>query len=73
MEQEITVSVDGDLLDMALYRHFEREVPGLVEDTLARNPGLAALGPRLPAGTVIRVKTPDPRERSAPRRIVRLW
>lgn len=73
MEQELIVSVDGDMLDMVLYRHFEREVPGLVEDTLARNPGLAALGPRLPVGTRVMVKTPDPRERSAPRRIVRLW
>ncbi|GJD78028.1 tail protein X [Methylobacterium gregans] len=47
-------------LDLLLFLRFRREVPGLLEDTLARNPGLAALGPVLPYGTAVVVAIPDP-------------
>ncbi|MBB4041999.1 phage tail protein X [Microvirga flocculans] len=47
-------------LDLLLYRRFGREVPGLVEKTLDRNPGLADHGPYLPIGTQVTVEIPEP-------------
>lgn len=49
-------SVDGDVLDGVVWRHYGR-IPGAVEQVLAANPGLAALGPVLPPGT--RVELPE--------------
>lgn len=42
----------------------------VVEDTLALNPGLAALGPILPLGTRIVIAAPPP---AAPVSTIRLW
>ncbi len=60
-------------LDLLLYRRFRREVPGLVEATLDRNPGLAALGPYPPRGTTILVEAPRPAPATPTRRIIRLY
>ena len=49
-------SVDGDVLDGVVWRHYGR-VAGGVEQVLAANPGLAALGPVLPPGT--RIELPE--------------
>ena len=43
---------DGDVVDDVCRRFYGREA-GAVEAVLAANPGLADLGPLLPAGTVI--------------------
>ena len=43
---------DGDVLDDVCRRFYGREA-GAVEAVLEANPGLAELGPVLPAGTVI--------------------
>lgn len=61
-------------LDLLLFRRFKREVPGLVEATLALNPGLAELGLYLPVGTKVRVDVPAPAPRGAkaPRQLIRL-
>jgi phage tail protein X len=45
-------------LDLLLFVALKRQVAGLVEDTLARNPGLAAKGPFPPAGTTIVAAVP---------------
>lgn len=63
MTETLVVTTDRTPLDLLLFRRFKREVPGLVEATLATNPGLAALGPYLPVGTV--VVTPVPAAASA--------
>lgn len=60
-------------LDLLLYVAFRREVSGLVDDTLARNPGLAALGPFPPAGTQIVVNAPSPPGTVAPSPVIRLY
>lgn len=62
-------------LDLLLFLRFRREVPGLLEDTLGRNPGLAALGPMLPYGTAVVVAIPDPpaTARSAARELITLF
>lgn len=56
----LTVKSERTTLDLLLWRRFKREVPGLVEDTLSRNPGLARLGVLLPLGLTIKVKVPAP-------------
>ena len=61
--ETLTVTSERTPLDLLLWRRFKREVPGLVEDTLDRNPGLAALGLFLPYGTKVLVETPPPEPR----------
>lgn len=58
--ETLMVTTERTPLDLLLWRHYRREVPGLVEDTLGRNPGLAALGAVLPVGTAVQVQTPAP-------------
>lgn len=59
-------------LDLLLFAAFGREVEGLVEETLAKNPGLADLGPYPPAGTRVTV-TPPAASAPAPPPVVRLY
>lgn len=58
--ETLTVDRAHCTLDLLLYRRLKREVPGLVEDTLVRNQGLAALGPFLPIGTKVTFLVPAP-------------
>jgi phage tail protein X len=60
-------------LDLLLYRRYRMEVPGLVEATLALNPGLADLGAFPPRGTAIIVTTPTPAAKKVVRQTVRLY
>lgn len=63
--------IEGDMVD-AICLAYYRESAGYTEAVLAANPGLASIGPRLPAGTVVLL--PDiqaPIAKSA--KIVRLW
>lgn len=54
------VESDGVMLDSMIWRRFHKPMPGLVERILVDNPGLAVLGPLLPAGTsvIIPIDTP---------------
>ena len=63
MIEMLTVTAECTTLDLLLWRRFHREVPGLVEDTLRRNPGLAKIGEFLPVGMMIDVQTPSPASR----------
>ena len=63
MIETLTVTAEQTPLDLLLWWRFRREVPGLVEDTLRRNPGLAATGVFLPVGMTITVQTPAPEAR----------
>ena len=58
--ETLDVITERTTLDLLLWRRFRREVPGLVEDTLRRNPGLARLGAILPVGLALQVVVPDP-------------
>jgi len=60
MIEMLTVTAEYTTLDLLLWRRFRHEVPGLVEDTLRRNPGLARIGVFLPVGMTIAVQTPAP-------------
>lgn len=60
---------DGDMLDWICFQHYSQE-SGAVEAVLEANPGLAKLGPVLPAGTLIVLPAlPDTSQKST----VRLW
>lgn len=61
--ETLEVVAEMTTLDLLLWRRFRREVEGLVEDTLRRNPGLARLGVYLPVGMRVTVSTPAPEPR----------
>lgn len=58
------VTVEGEFITVSLivWRRFKRPMPGLLEQILDRNSGLAALGPYLPVGTTFEMPVPTPRE-----------
>lgn len=62
-------TVDGDSVDLIVWRIYGA-TPGIVEQLLELNPGLAALGPALPAGLEL-VLPPTPA--TADSRTVRVW
>ena len=68
------VTIEGDRLTVSLlvWRRFRRPMPGLLEQILDRNPGLAGAGIELPIGTVLDIPVPTPRE---PQLLdpIRLW
>ncbi len=63
--ETLTVKSPFMTLDLLLFRHLRREVPGLVEATLALNPGLAQSA-ILPLGTKVILDRPRPRFRLRP-------
>ncbi|WP_137936114.1 tail protein X [Chitinivorax sp. B] len=64
------IALQGDTVDLLCWRHLGR-TGGVTERVLARNPGLAELGPVLPLGT--QVTLPD-RPVSVPvRPLINLW
>jgi len=60
---------DGDMVDEIAFSRFGRTA-GVVELILEANPGLAARGPRLPAGLVICLPLPVVPDRA---QATRLW
>ena len=58
--ETLEVVAERTTLDLLLWRRFRREVPGLVEETLRRNPGVARLGAFLPVGLSVKVAVPAP-------------
>lgn len=61
---------DGDVLDAVCATHYG-DLPWRIEDVIAANPGLSALGPVLPSGLLIEL---PPVEDTAPERpTIRLW
>ena len=69
----LTTADDRMQVDLLLFNRFKREVPGLVEDTLDRNKGMAALGPYLPRGTRVMVAVPDATTMSNPTPLITLY
>lgn len=61
-------SIQGEMVDQICADHYGDTA--MTEAVYEANPGLAALGPVLPRGTLIKLPAaPAP----APRQIVRLW
>lgn len=67
----VVVEGDGIALDRLLFDVTGRE--DLVPGVLDANPGLAALGPVLPVGTVIRIPEASAAEEIAVIETTRLW
>lgn len=67
---QTTTARHGETVDMICARHYgkTREVTEL---TLAANPGLAAFGPIVPAGTVVIMPVVD--TKTTARKLVDLW
>lgn len=72
-QETLVVRSEKTSLDALLWRRYRREVPGLVEQTLARNPGLADMGAFLAVGARVIVDAPAPRATLAPPALVRLY
>lgn len=67
-----TVKAEGFTVAALVWRLLRRQPVGFVAKVLDVNPGLAALGPLLPVGTVIRFPIEQATEQ--PRReVVKLW
>ena len=70
--ERVTVEGDATTASLLVWRRFRRPMPGLLEQILDRNPGLAGAGIELPIGTVLDIPVPTPRE---PQLLdpIRLW
>ena len=67
----IVTARDGETLDELCWRALGRTA-GVTEQALELNPGLAALGPRLPAA--LQVTLPETNQLAEPvREVVKLW
>ena len=62
-------SQQGDTLDLVLIRHYGYTA-GITEQVLNLNPGLAALGPIIPTGTLITMPA-APTQAEQP--LIQLW
>lgn len=62
--ERITVMGDDLTVSLIVWRRFKRPMPGLVEQTLDLNPGLADLGHYLPLGTQFLLPIPTPRPKT---------
>ena len=65
----IVIAQQGDTVDAICWRHY-RQTAGITEQVLALNPGLAALGPILPPGTLITMPA-APTQAEQP--LIQLW
>lgn len=70
--ERVTIEGDGITVSLLVWRRFRRPMPGLLEQILDRNPGLAGAGVELPIGMVVDIPVPTPRE---PQLLdpIRLW
>jgi len=71
--EKVTVNGVGFTLAKIVWRRFKAPAPMVVERTLDHNPGLAALGPILPIGTVFELVIPGPEDAKPIIPIRRLW
>ncbi len=70
--EEYTVKNRGFTISKIIWRRFKKPMLGMHERVLALNPGLAAKGPELPEGTVIRIPI-DPPSTTPGREVIQLW
>lgn len=62
---------EGDMLDEICWKVYGRRAGRVTERVLDANPGLAELGPKLPAGLVVTLPDIEPQSENAG--AVRLW
>jgi phage tail protein X len=66
------VSGDRNVIDLLLWRRYHREIPGLLEQTLDMNPGLADYGAFIPSGTKVVLPVAQPTAQTR-LKLVKLW
>jgi len=69
----ITVKGDNVTLGLLLWRRYKRRTDGAVEAAFALNPGIAAAGPYLTPGTVVKLPIIDLATAPPVVEAVRLW
>ena len=67
----VYAALDGDTLDLIAYRRYG--TVAAIRHVQAANPELTAHGPRLPAGTRVRLPDIDVAPECAARGVVQLW
>jgi len=65
-------ALQNDTIDLMCWRHLGTTA-GVVEATLELNPGLAAHGPVLPQGILVKLPSPDTVTGMAKTETVQLW
>ena len=65
---ETIVTKEGDMVDLIAFTRFGTS-KGTTERILAANPGLAAMGEKLPAGVTVRIPVPEVQDRATLRRL----
>lgn len=71
--ETVVVQGEGITVDLLVWRRYRRPIPGMVEKVLAMNPGLAARGPILPLGEVVRLPIVEAKAETPARALVQLW
>ena len=71
--QPIVTESEGLTVPLILWRKFRGPRPGLLERTLALNPGLAGAGPRLPVATAFLLPVDRPTAPVRQTNLVTLW
>jgi phage tail protein X len=66
------VEGDGVVLDLILWRRYQRNTKDLLERTLDLNPGLADLGVFIPDGTRVMLPIDKPKTQTV-LKLVKLW
>lgn len=72
--ERVRVTSEFSTVPLMIWRRFSRPMPGLLEDTLARNPGLADMPHHLPVGTKFDLKIETTTQAQTERlEAIRLW
>lgn len=71
--KSVTVTGDDVTVSKVIWQALRRQPAGYIDVVLARNPGLAELGPFLPVGTVVVLPLDEVPTAAAERPLVRLW
>lgn len=70
--EQVEVNEAGHTLSGLVWQRFHRPMPGVVEEALSVNQGLADQGTFIPPGTSVVIPVPIPRSNREPEAI-RLW
>ncbi|MDP1642708.1 MAG: tail protein X [Phenylobacterium sp.] len=71
--ESITIETDQLTVDHLVWRRYRRKIPGLVEEVLALNPGLAGQGPYLRRGATVLLPVLQPADPTADADLLSLW
>ena len=73
MPQTFKIRREGMTVELLLHQAYGVEGRSLLEETLAKNPGVSALGPFLPLGTILTIPDKPARDAFVYRPVVSLF